>query len=223
MVPPADEGEWRPALAEVDANSVAVLPFASLSADPEHEYFADGISEGILDRLGKFRKLKVIARTSSFAFKDSIFDISRISGLLAVNYLLQGSVQRDKQRLRISAQLVDRSGVQVWSSSFDRELGAVFALQEEIAEALATSIVPQIMPLAAASRLPDLEAYQEYLAGWEILASRRRPSAVQAMIRLDRAIELDPEFAEAYAAGHRARPAGQHRTLRRVVGSRRPP
>jgi TolB-like protein/Tfp pilus assembly protein PilF len=198
-VSPAGEGEWRPALAEVDAHSVAVLPFASLSGDPEHEYFADGISEEILDRLGKFRELKVIARTSSFAFKDSGFDIPRISGLLAVNYLLQGSVRRDGQRLRISAQLVDRSGVQVWSSSFDRELGAIFALQEEIAEAVATSIVPQIVSPPAAPRLPDLEAYQEYLAGREILASRRRPSAGQAMIRLDRAIELDPEFAEAYA------------------------
>jgi tetratricopeptide (TPR) repeat protein len=126
-------------------------------------------------------------------------DIPRISGLLAVNYLLQGSVRRDGQQLRISAQLVDRAGVQVWSSSFDRQLGAIFALQDEIAEAVAMSIVPHIVPPATAPRLPDLEAYQEYLAGREILASRRRPSAGQAMVRLDRAIELDPEFAEAYA------------------------
>ena len=198
-VSPNGAGEWRPSTAEVDANSLAVLPFASLSADPEHEHFADGISEEILDRLARFRELKVIARTSSFAFKDSGFDIPRISGLLAVNYLLQGSVRRDGRRLRISAQLVDRSGVQVWSSSFDRELGAIFALQEEIAEAVATSIVPQIVAPPTAPRLPDLEAYQEYLAGREILASRRRFSAKQAMVRLDRAIELDPEFAEAFA------------------------
>jgi TolB-like protein/Tfp pilus assembly protein PilF len=196
---PAGDAEWRPSSADVDANSVAVLPFTSLSADPEHEYFADGISEEILDRLGKFRELKVIARTSSFAFKDSGYDIARISGLLAVNHLLQGSVRRDGQQLRVSAQLVDRSGVQVWSSSFDRELGAIFALQEEIAEAVAASIVPQIVPPATAPRLPDLEAYQEYLAGREILASRRRPSAGQAILRLDRAIELDPDFAEPYA------------------------
>jgi TolB-like protein/Tfp pilus assembly protein PilF len=196
---PASDGEWRPSKADVDPNSVAVLPFASLSADPEHVYFADGISEEILDRLARFRELKVIARTSSFAFKDSGFDIPRISALLAVNYLLQGNVRRDGQQLRISAQLVDRSGVQVWSSSFDRELGAIFALQEEIAEAVATSIVPQIVPPTTAPRLPDLEAYQEYLAGREILASRRRPAPGQAVLRLDRAIELDPEFAEPYA------------------------
>jgi TolB-like protein/Tfp pilus assembly protein PilF len=198
-VSPAGEGEWRPSVAEVDANSVAVLPFTSLSADPEHEYFADGISEEILDRLARFRELKVIARTSSFAFKDSGYDIARISGLLAVNYLLQGSVRRDGQQLRISAQLVDRAGVQVWSSSFDRALVGIFQLQDEIAEAVATSIVPQIISPPTAPRLPDLEAYQEYLAGREILASRRRPSAGQAMARLDRAIELDPEFAEPYA------------------------
>jgi TolB-like protein/Flp pilus assembly protein TadD len=191
--------EWRPSMAEIEPNSVAVLPFASLSADPEHEYFADGISEEILDRLARFRELKVIARTSSFAFKDSSLDIPRISGLLAVNYLLQGSVRRDGQQLRISAQLVDRSGVQVWSSSFDRALGGIFQLQDEIAEAVATSIVPQIVSPPTAPRLPDLEAYQEYLAGREILASRRRLSAGQAMLRLDRAIELDPEFAEPYA------------------------
>jgi TolB-like protein/Tfp pilus assembly protein PilF len=198
-VSPAGEGEWRPSMAEVDANSVAVLPFTSLSADPEHEYFAAGISEEILDRLARFRELKVIARTSSFAFKDSGYDIARISGLLAVNYLLQGSVRRDGQQLRISAQLVDRSGVQVWSSSFDRALVGIFQLQDEIAEAVATSIVPQIISPPTSPRLPDLEAYQEYLAGREILASRRRPSAGQAMLRLDRAIELDPEFAEPYA------------------------
>jgi TolB-like protein len=84
--------------------------------------------------------LKAIARTSSFVFKDSGYDIGRISSLLAVNYLLQGSVRRDGERLRIATQLVDRKGVQVWSSSFDRELGGIFVLQDEIAEAVATSI-----------------------------------------------------------------------------------
>jgi TolB-like protein/DNA-binding winged helix-turn-helix (wHTH) protein/Flp pilus assembly protein TadD len=198
-VQPATYAAWHPSLADIEPHSVAVLPFADLSPERDQEYFTDGISEEILNRLSAFGELKVIARTSSFAFKDSGYDIPRISGLLAVNYLLQGSVRRDGQQLRISAQLVDRSGVQVWSSSFDRELGAIFALQEEIAEAVASSIVPHIVPPATAPRLPDLEAYQEYLAGREILASRRRPSPGQAMMRLDRAIELDPEFAEAFA------------------------
>jgi TolB-like protein/Flp pilus assembly protein TadD len=191
--------EWWPSAAEIDPNSMAVLPFTSLSSDPEHEYFADGISEEILNRLSAFRELKVIARTSSFAFKDSGYDIARISGLLAVNYLLQGSVRRDGQQLRISAQLVDRAGVQVWSDTFDRELGAIFMLQDELAEAVAKSIVPRIVPPVASERLPDLDAYEAYLAGREILARRESRSGERAVSHFDRAVELDPEFAEAYA------------------------
>jgi TolB-like protein/Tfp pilus assembly protein PilF len=191
--------EWRPSQAEIEPNSVAVLPFANLSGDAEQEYFADGISEEILNRLAAFRELKVIARTSSFAFKDSGYDIGRISGLLAVKYLLQGSVRRDGQQLRIAAQLVDQNGVQVWQQSFDRELGAIFRLQDEIAEAVATSIVPQIVPQPAESRLPDLEAYEAYLTGREILARRERNSGNRALEYFDRAIELDSGFAELYA------------------------
>jgi TolB-like protein/Flp pilus assembly protein TadD len=199
VLPAGGVGEWRPSAAEIEPHSLAVLPFASLSADPEQAYFADGISEELLNRLAAFRELKVIARTSSFVFKDSGYDIARISGLLAVNYLLQGSVRRDGEQLRISAQLVDRSGVQVWSESFDRELGGIFALQEEIAEAVATRIVPRIVPPAREPRLPDLEAYEAYLAGREILARRENRSGPRAIAHLDRAIELDPDFAEAYA------------------------
>jgi TolB-like protein len=115
--------EWRPSAAEIEPHSVAVLPFSDLSPERDQEYFTDGISEEILNRLAAFRELKVIARTSSFAFKDSGYDIARISGLLAVNYLLQGSVRRDGQQLRISAQLVDREGVQVWSEQLRSRTG----------------------------------------------------------------------------------------------------
>jgi TolB-like protein/tetratricopeptide (TPR) repeat protein len=192
--------EWRPSAAEIEPHSVAVLPFASLSSDAEHEYFADGISEEILNRLAAFRELKVIARTSSFVFKDSGYDIGRISGLLAVNYLLQGSVRRDGQQLRISAQLVDRAGVQVWSETFDRELQAIFSLQDEIAEAVATSIVPQIAPPAPIVHEPGFEAYQQYLIGRDLIT--RRPSMFwrDSAEHFTRAIELDPEYADAYAA-----------------------
>jgi TolB-like protein/Flp pilus assembly protein TadD len=193
--------EWRPSAAEIEPHSVAVLPFASLSTDPEQAFFADGISEEILNRLSAFRELKVIARTSSFVFKDSGYDIGRISSLLAVNYVLQGSVRRDGERLRIAAQLVDRKGVQVWSSSFDRELGGIFVLQDEIAEAVATSIVPQIVPPAAvAHHEPDLEAYQEYLIGRENVTRRTALFHQRDVKHFDRAIELDPQFAEPHAA-----------------------
>jgi TolB-like protein len=185
--------------AAVTPNSLAVLPFASMSSDPEHEYFADGVSEEILNRLSAFGELKVIARTSSFAFKDSGFDIARISSLLGVQHLLQGSVRRDGQQLRITAQLIDRSGVQVWNSSFDRQLGAIFALQDEIAEAVATSILRRIVPRVAERREPDLEAYQQYLVGREILARRTSLWFERSVVHFDRAIELDPEFAEPFA------------------------
>jgi TolB-like protein/tetratricopeptide (TPR) repeat protein len=203
-------GEWRPATAEIEPHSVAVLPFANLSADPDQDYFADGISEEILNRLSAFRELKVIARTSSFVFKDSGYDIARISSLLGVNYLLQGSVRRDGPRLRISAQLLDRSGVQVWSSTLDRELGAVFSLQDEIAEAVATSIVPQIVPPPALKREPDLEAYQQYLIGREMLHRRAAMFWRDGAEHFTRAIELDPEYAAPYAA----------RAITRVFSSR---
>jgi TolB-like protein/tetratricopeptide (TPR) repeat protein len=197
----ATRDEWRPATVEIDPNSVAVLPFADLSPERDQEYFTDGISEEILNRLSAFRELKVIGRTSSFAFKNSNYDIARISGLLAVKYLLQGSVRRDGQQLRIAAQLVDSAGVQVWTSTFDRELGAIFALQDEIAEAVATSIVPQIVPPSTVEeRLPDLEAYEEYLIGHELMARRTPGWFFNAPARFDRAIELDPQFAQAYAA-----------------------
>jgi TolB-like protein/tetratricopeptide (TPR) repeat protein len=198
---PATTDEWPPSAVKIEPHSVAVLPFSSLSTDPEHAFFADGISEEILNRLAGFRELKVIARTSSFTFKESGYDIARISGLLAVNYLLQGSVRRDGERLRIAAQLVDRTGVQVWSNTFDRELGGIFALQDEIAEAVATSIVPHIVPPATvAHHEPDIEAYQEYLIGREHL-TRRTAVLMQGDARhINRAIELDPEFPEPYAA-----------------------
>jgi TolB-like protein/Flp pilus assembly protein TadD len=192
--------EPRPRLAEAVENSVAVLPFDNLSPDPEQEFFADGISEEILNRLAAFRELKVIARTSSFAFKDSGFDIPRISGLLGVEYLLQGSIRRDAGRIRIAAQLVDHTGVQVWTETFDRELGGIFALQDEIAEAVASSIAPQIVPPAPITREPDLEAYQEYLMGREILSRRPANFAHDSAVHFGRAIELYPDYAEAYAA-----------------------
>jgi TolB-like protein/Tfp pilus assembly protein PilF len=189
-----------PTAAELLPNSVAVLPFASLSSDPEHEYFADGISEEILNRLSAFGELTVIARTSSFAFKDSGYDIPRISGLLGVKYLLQGSVRRDGQQLRIAAQLVDESGVQVWSNSFDRQLKSIFALQDEIAEAVATNIVPRIAPPATSQRQPDVDAYHEYLIGRELMTRRMSAWWWRGPERFTRAIELDPRFADAYAA-----------------------
>jgi tetratricopeptide (TPR) repeat protein len=122
-----------------------------------------------------------------------------MSSLLGVKYLLQGSVRKEGQALRIAAQLVDGSGFQVWGASFDRELTSVFAIQAEIAEAVATSIVPHVSPPPAEATLPEIDAYQHYLVGRELVQKRTTLGYERPMEEFDRAIAIDPDFAEAYA------------------------
>jgi TolB-like protein len=187
-------------------NSIAVLPFANVSDDPGNEAFCVGISEEILHKLSAFAELNVIGRTSSFAFKDSDYRIPRIAALLGVGYLLQGSVRKYGDRLRISAQLVDETGVQRWSEAFDRTLVDIFTIQTEIADVVATTIVPQISPSHVAQREPDIAAYQHFLTGRELFRRREVGSARE---ELALAVELDPEFAEAHAEYAIARAWGQ--------------
>jgi TolB-like protein/DNA-binding winged helix-turn-helix (wHTH) protein/Flp pilus assembly protein TadD len=196
-VPPVE----RVAATQVPNNSIAVLPFVNMSSDPGSEYFCDGISEEILNRLAGFPGLHVIARTSSFALKDSGFDARKLSGLLGVRYLLQGSVRRDGGQVRITAQLVDDSGVQVWSTAYDRELRGIFTIQREIAEAVATNVVPRIVARSSfkPDPQPNLEAYQHYLAGRGIF-DRREPRYWQhAEEQFKKAVAIDPDYAEALA------------------------
>jgi TolB-like protein len=176
--------------------SVAVLPFANISNDPENDAFCDGVSEELINRLSAFGDLHVIARTSSFAFKGSDYLVPRISDILGVRYLLQGSVRKIGDQIRISAQLVDASGAQQWSDTFDRTLEQVFEVQSEIAELVATTVVPRIVPPVRPSRDPDPVAYQHFLIGREHVYQR---DVREAREQLARAIELDPEFAEARA------------------------
>jgi TolB-like protein/Tfp pilus assembly protein PilF len=176
-------------------HSIAVLPFANTSNDPDNEAFCDGISEEILHKLSSYIELNVIGRTSSFTFKGSDYRIPRIAELLGVHYLLQGSVRRDGDNLRILASLVNEKGEQQWSDSFDRKLENVFAIQAEIADIVAATVVPQIVPQPASSYEPDLAAYQHYLIGRELLW-KREEGATDAFTR---ATELDPNFAKAYA------------------------
>jgi TolB-like protein len=126
-------------------NSIAVLPFANISDDPANEFFCDGVSEEILDQLSRLAGLKVIGRTSSFAFKGSDYGIDRISALLRVRYVLQGSVRKAGGQLRVSAQLLDADGVQVWSESFDRQLENIFEIQSDIAGAVAQTVAARVL------------------------------------------------------------------------------
>jgi TolB-like protein/tetratricopeptide (TPR) repeat protein len=176
-------------------NGLAVLPFVNVSNDPDNEPFCDGISEEILHRLSGYGELHVIGRTSSFVFKGSDYTIPRIAAILGVRYLLQGSVRREGDQVRILAQLVDDSGTQIWSSSYDRILESIFAIQDEISDEVASTVVPQITLKAAGRREPDMLAYEFFLDGRASV--HRRDGAAREL--LAKAIELDPQFAEAHA------------------------
>ena len=132
-------------MAERLQNSIAVPPFTNISNEPDNEYFCDGISEEILNAISGLRELNVIGRTTSFAFKGSNAGIEQISAALGVHYVLQGSVRKAGNQLRISAQLLDERGRQLWAQTFDRELTNVFEIQEEIAQAVADAIRAQVV------------------------------------------------------------------------------
>ncbi|MDX1459657.1 MAG: hypothetical protein R3348_01205 [Xanthomonadales bacterium] len=188
---------------EKPPNSIAVLPFSNLSNEPENEFFCDGLSEEILHRLSDYRDMHVLARQSSFAFKGAGYDVPRLSEALGVRYILQGSVRRDGDDLRIAAQLVDDTGRQLWSESFDRTMESIFTVQSEIAAAVADNLAETM----AASRVvsnsyePEVEAYQQYLLGREYLRTRPPGFAEKAIAHFETAAAIDPDYPEPYA-GH---------------------
>ncbi len=189
----------RPAAPE---KSIAVLPFVNLSADPENEFFADGITEEILNALAQVRDLRVAGRTSSFSFKGKQQDLRVIGEQLTVRTVLEGSVRRSGKRVRITAQLVDvTDGYHLWSEKYDREIEDVFAVQDEIAAAIAERLKTTLSGGAAAraQRTTDsIEAYEAYLKG-RALFYRRGVSVKEGMVLMRRALELDPEYALAWA------------------------
>lgn len=188
-------------VAKVAANSVAVLPFVNFDGDTNTQYFSNGVTEEILHRLSEFEALTVLARTSSFAFANTELTVPRITEILGVRYLLQGSVRRDRDQVRVSAQLVDNAGIQVWSQTFDRKLEGIFAIQSEIANTVARQLVDRIAPqtVSNARTTANIDAYQEYLVGREYLGSRSPGWQHNAAVAFRRAIELDPDFAPPYA------------------------
>ncbi|MCW8926128.1 MAG: hypothetical protein OQJ84_07725 [Xanthomonadales bacterium] len=184
-------------------NSIAVLPFADLSEDSSQGYFSDGIAEEILNVLAKVEGLHVAARTSSFAFREPNTDIREIGRLLNVSTVLEGSIRKAGNRIRMTAQLINvEDGYHIWSESYDRKLDDVFAIQDEIASAIATALVGSFSGLeqATASRTHDLAAFEAYRTG-RLHWWRRSPDELQKAITLfARALEYDPMFAPAYAA-----------------------
>jgi TolB-like protein/Tfp pilus assembly protein PilF len=180
--------------------SVAVLPFANLSADKEQEYFSDGLAEEVITLLSQVTGLKVIARTSSFAFRGKDDDVRRIAAALDVTHVLEGSVRRAGTRVRVTTQLVAAAdGRQVWSERYDRELSDIFAVQDEIATAIAGALRLTFSTHGAPPRYtPALPAYEAYLKGRHHQA-RVTPDALEEARRsFESAIALDPRFGLAH-------------------------
>jgi TolB-like protein/Tfp pilus assembly protein PilF len=184
-------------------NSIAVLPFADLSEDSSQGYFSDGIAEEILNVLAKVKGLHVAARTSSFAFRKPDKDIREIGRLLNVGTVLEGSIRKSGDRIRLTAQLINvEDGYHIWSNSYDRQLDDVFAIQDEVASAIATALVDSFAGLEQKpeSRSHNLAAFEAYRTG-RLHWWRRSPDELQKAITLfAKALEHDPSFAPAYAA-----------------------
>ena len=184
-------------------NSIAVLPFTDFSEDSSQGYFSDGIAEEILNVLAKVKGLHVAARTSSFAFREPDKDIREIGRLLNVSTVLEGSIRKSGDRIRLTAQLINvADGYHIWSNSYDRELDDVFAIQDEVASAIATALVDSFAGLEQkpASRPHNLAAFEAYRTG-RLHWWRRSPDELQKAITLfATALEHDPSFAPAYAA-----------------------
>jgi serine/threonine-protein kinase len=188
----------------VGAPSIAVLPFTNLSSDKDQEFFSDGLSEELLGLLAKVSGLHVAGRTSSFAFKGKSEDLRVIGRKLNVATVLEGSVRRAGDRLRVSAQLVSVSdGFQIWSETYDRAMSDVFAMQDEIAgsvvAALKVKLLPQEQPAASTHGTGSTEAYAEYLRGRQLHGRGGLENLRQAEDAYRKALALDPKFAPARA------------------------
>ncbi len=185
-----------------DKPSIAVLPFANMSNDPDQEYFADGIAEDIITALSQIKQWFVVARNSSFAYKGRNVDIRKIAKDLGVRYVLEGSVRRGGNRLRITGQLIEAdTGTHVWADRFDGDLDDVFALQDKITESVVGAIEPSLRraEIERSKRKPpeSMGAYDLYLKALPHIYAMRPDDNEQALGLLHKAIELDPNYAPA--------------------------
>ena len=193
----------RAAPALPDKPAIAVLPFDNLSGDPEQAYFSDGITEDVITELSRFRELLVIARNSSFAFRGKATDVREVGRALGAGYVVEGSVRRAGNRVRITAQLVDAvSGAHLWAERWDRPLEDVFAIQDEIAGGIVAIVANRVLEereIAARRRPPrDVRAYDLFLQGYRLADTDPPEAQTQACEFFERALELDPTFARAY-------------------------
>src|SRR5215813_3020611 len=193
-----------PALPLPSKPSISVLPFQNMSGDASEDYFADGVVEEITTALSRIRWLFVIARNSSFTYKGRMVDVKQVGRELGVRYALEGSVRKEANRVRVTAQLIDAvTGHHVWAERYDRELAGIFALQDEITERVVAAVEPQLYAaegMRAKRKQPEsLDAWECVVRALSCVNSRSQNDYAMARELLERAIELDPAYAQAHA------------------------
>ena len=185
--------------------SIAVLPFDNMSGDPEQLYFSDGITEDIITELSRFSSLEVVARNSTFVYRDQAVNVSEIGEQVGANYLLEGSLRKSGNRIRLTAQLIDvKTGKHVWADRYDRELADIFAVQDELVHAIVSTLAVRLTAadIERSLRKPakSLAAYDLYLRAMSLDRMYDLQSARQARELASQAVALDPGFARAHAA-----------------------
>ena len=196
----------RPTLAPPDKPSIAVLAFNNMSGDPEQEYFSDGISEDIITDLSKLSELHVIARNSTFIYKGKPVDVKQVGRELGVRYVLEGSVRKSGNRVRVTGQLIDATnGTHIWADRFDRDLTDIFAVQDELTREIISALKIKLSEgekaLIVGSGTTNVDAHDFFLRGRELMFGnkRNRETFEQSITFFRRAIELDPNYAAPYA------------------------
>lgn len=194
----------RQALELPDKPSIAVLPFTNMSGDPEQEYFSDGLTEDIITALTHWRSFPVIARNSSFAFKNKPVDVKRVRQELGARYLLEGSVRKGGGRVRVTAQLIDGvSGLHIWAERYDRELADVFEMQDEIVQRITATVAPELtkaeVKRSTTKRPEDLDAWDYCLRGMALIQERTPEATTKARELFKRAIAIQNDYSDAYA------------------------
>ena len=191
----------QPALALPEKPSIAILPFSNLSSDPEQDYFADGMVDDIITALSRFKSVFVIARNSSFLYKGRAVDLKQVGRELGVRYVLEGSVRKAAEKVRITSQLIDATtGAHIWADRYEGDLGDVFALQDEITVNVISAITPKLLQVEielAARRPNSLSAYDQYLRAHPYYHAMTREGVAEAIRLLDRALEIDPRYSAA--------------------------
>ena len=186
-----------------DKPSIVVLPFENMSGEAEQEFFADGLSEDIITALSRFHSFDVVGRNTAFTFKGRSVDLKTVAQELGVQYILEGSVRKAGNRVRISAQLIDGlADHHIWAERYDRELDDIFQVQDEIIEIIVATLAHKVDAEETERRIrtheTDRDAYDCYLTGREYFFTRTRQAHYRSIALIDRAIELDPEFARAH-------------------------